>query len=310
MLRSMNSAISGMQAFQTMLDVVGNNIANVNTVGFKSSSTNFSDILSQTIAGGNGPTTGGIGGTNPQQVGLGVKVAAIQTQFTQGADQTTGNPTDLAINGSGLFIVSPGNTTPSYTSSTSTWGTAPSSQPTPLYYTRAGDFTVDSNNNLVLPNGMTVVGTPVGSSPSPSLQSVNLDYFMHLYNTANGTSLTLSSSPDVQIGSDGSISVTASDGNRYTIGHLMLANFANPAGLAKAGDSMYSAASNSGAPVYNQPQSNNAGSLMAGALEMSNVDLTQEMSNMIVAENGFAANSHIIGTDNTILNDVMNMKNS
>ncbi|MCY0892567.1 MAG: flagellar hook-basal body complex protein, partial [Acidibacillus sp.] len=125
---ALDSATSGMNAFQQMMDVIGNNIANVNTTGYKSSSTTFEDLLSQTMSGGSaGNGSNGIGGTNPVQVGLGTQVASITSNFAEGSLQNTGNPNDLAINGTGFFVVSP-----------STTGGQ-------LYYTRAGDFHVDSN---------------------------------------------------------------------------------------------------------------------------------------------------------------------
>jgi flagellar hook protein FlgE len=123
----MNSAVSGLRAHQTMLDVVGNNIANVNTTGFKAGRTAFADILSQTLTAGTSPG-GTTGGTNPQQVGLGVRVGAIGTQFTQGGLLTTNKATDLAIQGDGFFLLSDG---------------------TVDYYTRAGAFEVDANGYLV-----------------------------------------------------------------------------------------------------------------------------------------------------------------
>lgn len=297
MLSSMYSAISGMQSFQTQLDVIGNNIANVNTVGFKAGRVDFSDVLSQTKSGGNAATAAQ-GGTNPQQVGLGTQVGDIQTLFTQGAPQATGSPTDLTINGGGLFVVSPdGNT---------------------MYYTRAGDFTLDSNNNLVLPDGSIAMGYSVSDSPSPAAPAspINLDNLVSAYNTANpAATVTLDANPDVQIGSDGSVTATVTDNTtnaseRMTLGHLALASFPNPAGLEKVGDSLFSPSANSGGVTYQTPGSGSAGSLQSGYLEMSNVDLTQEFTNMIVAQNAFTANSKMIGTDNTILNDIVNMKNS
>lgn len=307
MLRSLNSAVSGMQSFQTMLDVIGNNIANVNTVGFKTGRADFADILSQTVSGASAPSATGLGGMNAQQVGLGVKVGAIQTMFTQGADQTTGNPTDLAIQGSGLFVVSPNNN-----AATTTPGTSNS----PLYYTRAGNFSVDAKGNLVLPNGMVAVGVAGGTWPAtgtPVLQSVNLaDYFQQAA-AATGTTIptgvSISKSPNVQIGNDGSINVTGSDGNQYTIGHMAMATFSNPSGLQKIGDNVYQSSANSGGATYQQPGQNNSGTLMSGTLEMSNVDLTNEMANMLIAENGYTANAHVVGADNTILTSLMNMKN-
>ncbi|AEJ43272.1 flagellar hook-basal body complex protein [Alicyclobacillus acidocaldarius] len=156
MLRSMNSAISGMQAFQTDLDVVGNNIANVETVGFKQSDVQFADLLSQTMSlgtAGTAPGTGGssattgLGGTNPEQVGLGVQVAATQMDMSQGPDETTGVPTNVAIQGNGFFVVTDGTNT---------------------YLTRAGNFSVDSAGNLVLPNGVVAEGYEATSGSSSS----------------------------------------------------------------------------------------------------------------------------------------------
>lgn len=297
MLRSMYSAISGMQSFETMLDVVGNNIANVDTYGFKSGRADFSDILSQTVTGGSAPVTGVAGGTNPKQVGLGVNVAAIETLFTPGADQTTGNPTDLAIDGGGLFVVSQNGTTTD-----------------PLLLTRAGDFTVDSAGNVVLPSGAIAMGfdannTPVGGSTTSNttLKAVNLSA-MATATLPPGT--TLANSPDLQLGQDGSVNVTDSNGNRQVIGYLALANVSNPGGMDKVGDSLFQTSANSGAPTYLMPGTNNSGTLRAGALEMSNVDLTTEFAAMIVAQRGFDANSHMIGTDNAVLNDIVNLKNS
>ncbi|WP_067931394.1 flagellar basal-body rod protein FlgF [Alicyclobacillus kakegawensis] len=271
MLRSMYSAISGMQAFQTDLDVISNNIANVDTPGFKAGRADFSDILSQTINTGAAPA-GGLGGTNPQQIGLGVKVGAIDTLFTQGAPETTNNPTDLAIQGNGLFVVDMNGN---------------------RYYTRAGNFTVDDNGYLVLPNGAKLIG----------------------YDAATGNLVDLRVDPnqytDISIGLDGTVTATDKATNTLTtIGQIALAMFPNPAGLEKVGDTMYQVAPNSGTPTLTQPETNGAGLIQSGALEMSNVDLTQEFSNMIIAQRGFDANSKVIGTDNAILNDIVNLKNS
>ena len=131
MLRSMFSAISGLRAHQTKMDVVGNNIANVNTVGFKGSTTVFEDTLSQVLRNGSAPN-GGTAGTNPAQVGLGVKVAAISTNFNQGSTQNTGRSTDFMISGDGFFMTKVGNEN---------------------LYTRAGSFDFDGVGNLVTPDG-------------------------------------------------------------------------------------------------------------------------------------------------------------
>src|SRR5699024_3093371 len=104
MLRSMYAGISGMKGFQTKLDVVGNNIANVNTSGFKKGRVTFQDMMSQTTSGAQGPTDTR-GGTNPAQVGLGSQLGTIDNIHTQGFRQTTENPLDLALEGDGMFMV-------------------------------------------------------------------------------------------------------------------------------------------------------------------------------------------------------------
>src|SRR6187549_1411306 len=103
MLRSLFSGISGLRSHQTMLDVTGNNIANVNTTGYKSSAVQFQDTLSQLIKGATGPQAQA-GGSNPAQIGLGVQVAGISTNFAQGSAQATGRPTDMMISGDGFFV--------------------------------------------------------------------------------------------------------------------------------------------------------------------------------------------------------------
>jgi flagellar hook protein FlgE len=136
MLRSMFSAISGLKAHQTKLDTVGNNIANVNTVGFKSSQTVFQDTLSQVLNNGSAPTTE-TGGTNPAQVGLGVQVAGITTNFSQGSTQSTSRSTDFMISGDGFFVTSSGNE---------------------QLYTRAGSFDFDGQGRLVTSDGSILQG--------------------------------------------------------------------------------------------------------------------------------------------------------
>ena len=136
MIRAMSSALSGLRNHQTMLDVVGNDIANVSTVGFKTSTTVFSDVLTQTLQGAAAPTTTA-GGTNPAQIGLGSRLVGTVQSFAQGAIQRTGRPTDLAIQGDGFFVVQ-GNGQ--------------------QLYTRAGSFTLDAGGNLTTQEGMLVQG--------------------------------------------------------------------------------------------------------------------------------------------------------
>ena len=151
MFKSLYSGVSGLGANLTNLDVIGNNIANSNTTGFKSGRVTFNEMLTQSIKSASRPVSGGLGGTNPQQVGLGTQVASIDTNFTQGNFQTTGKKTDLAIQGSGFFVLSDGSS---------------------RVYTRAGVFGLDSDNVLVNPStGLRVQGVMadeagvIGSGP-------------------------------------------------------------------------------------------------------------------------------------------------
>lgn len=140
MMRSMFSSVSGLKAHQTRMDVIGNNIANVNTVGYKASRTTFAEIFAQTLSGAGSPDpNSGKGGTNPIQIGLGLNVSAIDTMMDRGSLQRTDSATDLSIEGEGFFIVRAGT------------------EGTPLF-TRAGNFTIDKLGNLVTSQGLNLLG--------------------------------------------------------------------------------------------------------------------------------------------------------
>lgn len=138
MMRSLYSSVSGLQVHQTLMDVLSNNVANVNTTGFKKSTVTFQDMLSQMLQGAQSATEEGRGGTNAQQVSLGVQTGAINNIMTQGAASTTGKNTDLMIQGEGYFVLTDGNN---------------------QYYTRAGAFSLDDTGNLVTANGMILCDT-------------------------------------------------------------------------------------------------------------------------------------------------------
>src|ERR1700755_2092737 len=145
MMRGMFPAISGLKQHQVMLDVTANDIANVNTIGYKSARVTFQDSLTQLQRGAAGPTTSN-GGSNAPQVGLGVGLGSVDNLMTSGAVQTTGNPLDVAIQGDGFFEIGPG--APS----------GPASAITPTAYTRAGNFTVNSEGYLTTQSGQYVLG--------------------------------------------------------------------------------------------------------------------------------------------------------
>ena len=390
MLRSLFSGISGLRSHQTMMDVTGNNIANVNTAGYKTSQTQFQDTLSQMLQAAGAPQ-GERGGTNPAQVGLGVRVSGVTTNFGQGATQLTGRSTDLMINGDGFFIVQSGGE---------------------QMFTRSGSMSFDAQGRMVTAEGAPLLGwiadaagnidiagplgqltLPVGALMQPqattkavwggnlpsdgtstSIQSP-IDVFDAAGNsrTLNATYTRVSSTEwDVSI-SDGTATATGRltfgpDGNQVTplnlavggvnvdltgitgyagnssvaatdqdgyatgslksftlgpdgvltgifgnglkqaLGQLAIGSFANNGGLEKAGGSLFRTTANSGAVRIGIPGADGRGTLTGGALEMSNVDLAQEFTNLIVAQRGFQANSRVITSSDEILQDLVNLK--
>jgi flagellar hook protein FlgE len=285
MMRSLFAAISGLRVHQTMLDVTANDIANVNTIGFKGSTVSFKDALSELQSGASGPSTG-LGGTNAQQIGLGVQLGAISTNMTSGAIQTTNNPYDLAIQGEGFFrvaaIATPG--------SPPTFGT--------INYTRAGNFTTDSAGNLVTQDGMYVLGHAVATQGPPPT-----------FGTSD-TNITIPSTAEsVSIGQDGIVNyIDSATGNSMALAQVTLAKFPNDAGLTKAPGTKFIESPNSGAPVVGVPaDTNGLGTIAEGSLEMSNVDLAAEFTNMIEAQRGFQANGRVISTADQMLQDLVNL---
>ena len=300
MLRSMFSAISGLKAHQTMMDVTANNIANVNTVGFKAERTAFSAMLSQTVRGASAPDPNGSGGTNAAQVGLGVNVGSLQNVLTQGSAQDTGQWSDLAIQGDGMFAVSA--TRP-----------AAGTTPTGVDFTRAGNFTVDQAGDLVTQSGSYVLGNSVQNQGPPvtyndDLQPINIPL----------------DAQSVSVGQDGSVTYIDASNVRQTAGRVAIVKFPNPAGLTRIGDNLWQASANSGA--YDSTNSNNSGTptagvaswgaagqngrgtIMSAKVEMSNVDLATEFTSMITAQRGFQANSKVISSSDEMLQDLVNLK--
>jgi len=439
----MYSAVSSLKAHQLKMDVIGNNIANVNTVGFKGSRVTFQEVFSQTLRGAGRPQEGGRGGTNPQQVGLGINVNSMDTFHTRGAVERTDYNTDLMINGDGFFIVSD--------------TTAGSNK----NYTRAGSFGLDTDGNLVTSDGYYVLGyksdgkggfvesleglkisksitsppkatntavfegnidsnlsapkaavgavgdpgyepeveagkfntvmkvydslgnahsievqfarkddgtgttrdfeativrvdgeTPTGLTLTPptlnfdgtgkliginggspnaasdiTLQitggilngadplSVNLNFATLKSYSAKSDAAALKINgyesgklDDFSISTTGEIEGVFSNGEIQILGKIRLANFKNPAGLLKTGSNMYRETSNSGEAMLGDAGSGGFGSLNPGALEMSNVDLSNEFTNMITTQRGFQANSRIITTSDEMLQEIVNMK--
>ena len=283
MLRSLFAGISGLRANQTMLDVTGNNIANANTIGFKASTTLFQDTLSQMLTGASGANAQR-GGTNPIQVGLGVQIAAISANFNQGSAQTTGRSTDLMIQGDGMFVVQAG---------------------TQRLYTRAGAFNFDETGTLVTPTGARVQGYELDGAGNPTggLVDVTLDTAGLTPPVPAGVELT-----SYTIGADGVLMGVFSDDIQRPMAQLAIADFNNVMGLERVGETMFRESANSGAAQLGVAGEGRRGTLMGGALEMSNVDLSAEFTNLILAQRGFQASSRVITTSDQVLEDLVNIK--
>jgi flagellar hook protein FlgE len=272
MLLSLDSGVSALDQFQQDLDVIGNNIANVDTVGFKSANVEFADALSQTI---------GSNAAGSEQIGTGVETASITDAFTQGTLTNTDVPSNLAINGNGFFVV-----------------TDPTSGE--QYVTRDGDFSVNSSGNLVTSGGMMVQGyTSAGGTTVGNIQISNA-------NAPNGDTSAVQS---YTINSNGTISIQLADGTEFTGGQILLQNFTAPTQLTSVGGNLYNGMANAGAlTAPAAPGSSGTGSLVAGSLEMSNVDLATQLTDLITAQRGFEANAQTITTSNDILQDLVNLK--
>lgn len=283
MLRSLFAGISGLRVNQTMLDVTGNNIANANTTGYKASTTVFSDTLSQMLT--NASAAGDArGGTNPMQVGLGVQVAGISTNFGQGSSQLTGRGTDLMLQGDGFFVTRQGEET---------------------LYTRAGAFNFDESGALVTPAGNRVQGYALDAAGNPTggLIDVTQDTAGLTPAVPAGVELT-----SYGIGADGVLRGVFSDGVQRDMARIAVADFTNPMGLEKVGETSFRVSANSGDPINGVPGEQGNGKIVAGALEMSNVDLAAEFTNLILAQRGFQASSRVITTSDSVLEDLVNIK--
>ncbi|GEN44924.1 flagellar basal body rod protein FlgG [Alkalibacillus haloalkaliphilus] len=288
MLRSMYTGISGMNGFQNKLDVVSNNIANVNTFGYKKGRQTFSDLMSQTTQGATGPVGDGqLGGRNPMQVGLGSNTGSIDNIHTQGNRQTTDRPLDLAVEGDGMFVVAE--------RTVSGDGAEVDIDPNDgdqINFTRAGNFYLDEDGYIVNSNGQYLVGE-VDGEPG----RINIPEGAQSFN----------------VGADGTVNYVSDEGNSEEAGQVMLANFSNPEGLEKVGGNNYALTGNAGLmgeedDYLNVPGQGGTGNLYAGALEMSNVDLAEEFTEMITSQRGFQANTRVITTSDEILQELVNLK--
>jgi flagellar hook protein FlgE len=268
-------SLSGLENAQTDLSVIGNNIANANTTGFKKSDAQFANLVAASAY------------SNPKDiVGIGSTVSSIAQNFSQGAIQQTGSALDIAISGDGFFTVKSPDTAQ-------------------VAYTRNGSFSLDStsaassgSSYIVDANGnrlqILASGTG-GSATTPSDATVP---------AANAAGAAFSG---VTIAANGQISASFADGSNSVIGTVALAAFSSPTGLQQIGSADYLATGLSGAATYGKPASGQYGGLLSGALEASNVDLSSEMVNLITAQQYFQANAKAIDTNTTVSQAIINL---
>lgn len=419
MMRALFSGVTGLRTHQTRMDVIGNNISNVNTLGFKKSAANFSDLYSETVSPASAPTANQ-GGINARQIGLGVTCNAIVIKHTPGAAQYTGNTLDLAITGDGFFtlrtpdgerysragnlsvssngsLVNPsgyfvqcfnsvyqqgdageatsvginGKETKTYFD-TFSWGEGGAN----ITVAPAGSYTfeINANNKInVFKNGILVqedldildntgaavtntfaagtyhidtdVGTiefnvkvATGTNPddtfatqlielagvleNASVEVTNNDTFM-AGNTIGDMIIDQDAYENISINEEGAVlaqlksegvppgvngAQEMAKGEKVVLGYLALSNFTNTEGLEKISTNLYAATTNSGRVTHNLAGDGGTGSITPSSLEMSNVDLSEEMVNMITTQRGFQANSRIITTTDSMLEELINLK--
>lgn len=283
MIGSLQTGVSGLQQFQDDLEVIGNNIANVNTTGYKTANMLFADTFSQTVG------NSGAGGS--MQVGSGVGAESISSEYTQGPINPTGVKTQLAISGQGFFVVKDPSAGVSYV-------------------TRDGAFQLDSNGFLISSTGYRVQGY-TGTAPYSSASTVG-DLQINDATAIAALNDTTTPAPtivDWSIDSAGQINATLSDGTNGAIGQVVLQNFNNPQALQKQGNNLLTYTAAAG-PLSSPaaPTTGGLGLIQSGALETSNVDLAAQMAAMITAQRAFEANAKIITTSDEVLQDLVNLK--
>jgi len=414
-MRSLFAGVSGLRNHQTRLDVIGNNIANVNTVAFKASRVTFKEAFAQLLQGASRPP-GDLGGVNPIQIGSGMNIGSIDQLFTQGTLESTGQNTDLAIQGDSFFVVGNGSR---------------------RFYTRAGAFQLDADGRMIAPtNGFVVQGInadsagifsssssitdiilPLGQITPANITTVaqmrgnlnasaaigdthsmgvtvydgvgtphQLDItftntapgawdwgvtsttatlplttgtatfgtagelltFTHpggganmtitpngagapfdvtfdagtigdvdgLAGFSNASNAVIRSQDGYQSGDLESIAIDKNgvvtgfftNGVTQALAQIALARFNNPSGLLRQGDNMFTESANSGLPVLGFAGTSDTSSITPGALENSNVDLSQEFTSMIITQRGFQANARVITTSDEMLQELVNLK--
>lgn len=322
---TLNSGVSALNTFSQSIQVISNNIANVNTTGFKTSRSEYADGFSNLLQQAAPSVASGTGSNVPSiQIGTGVQLAGVSSNFSQGTLTSTGSNTDLGVSGNGFFRVRDTTNNVDYVS-------------------RSGDFRLDDQGFLVTSDGFRVQGlsdgaatydaTDVGgvltytkTATAPvAVGDVKIDF-----NVAIGTGLTNStggSFTDAQVTASkptmrsftidqlGNVVIGLSNGDAFIRGRVMLQNFNDPNALTREGKNLFSGLEAAGpiggvnlAALTNSPGTNGLGRIEIGTLELSNVDLSQEFADMIVVQRSFQAGSRVITVSDSMLEEVINLK--
>ena len=341
MLRSLYSGISGMKVNQTKLDVIGNNLANVSTTAFKGSRVNFSTTISQTL-GSASAASDSLGGVNGKQIGLGAQISSIDKIMSQGSMQSTSRSLDVAVDGSGYFMVATGpaltgDAKDSITIVNNGVGTMPANSS--VAYTRDGSFVLDNEGNLLTSKGYRVLGFAMKSGVNGANNVDNIDANGNvLYVESNNktvamddklvslkipdkvTKVTAQGETEVavksfNISADGLITGVLETGEITALGQIAMSSFKNEVGLTDIGNNMYEPSGSSGAAIIssgkNSPTNRNSsgyGDILQGYLEMSGVDMAEQFTDMIVATKAFQAAGKTITTGDEILSEIINLK--
>ncbi|MGB8170738.1 MAG: flagellar hook-basal body complex protein [Chthoniobacteraceae bacterium] len=325
LIASLDSGVAALETFSKGIQVIANNIANVNTTGYKGSRASYADNFSNLLQQG-APSSGTGAGSNLDaiQVGTGVHLQAANSNFEQGTLTSTGSSSDLGISGSGFFIVRDSVNGVSYA-------------------TRSGDFRIDDQGYLVTAEGYRVQGladgtatfdaTDVGGTltftKTATLPStvgdikINFDVSVGsgITNSTGGTFTDADvnklkpSQTGFSIGRKGDIDISLSNGTNVRVGRVLLQNYRDPNALTREGNNLFTGFEAAGpiggvalSDTTNSPGANGNGELVMNTLELSNVDLSQEFSNMIVTQRSFQAGSRIVTVSDSLLEEVINLK--
>jgi flagellar basal-body rod protein FlgG len=253
MLKAFSTAATGMAAQQTMVDVIANNLANINTTGFKRSQINFQDLLYLKMSRAGAEIASGINTPTGLEIGSGVRAASTTKVFSVGEMENTGRPLDVAIAGDGFLQV-----------------TMPNGE---IRYTRDGALQANANGQLVTSTGYYI--EPAITIPTDAAA--------------------------MDIGKDGTVSVTDASGTQSSVGTLQLVRFPNPTGLSNEGDNLFAQTEASGTAVTGTPGENGFGTIQSGMLEKSNVQMVTELVSLITAERAYEINSRAIQAGDKML---------